>query len=332
MVKRFQGHVILLLGLLLCGQSVASGYAIRTVQRGESLGTIANRYNISVSALQSFNDLETTLIYPGDVLKIPYASATGGALETAPTPPAGFRLHQLAAGETISSLMTMYDLSLEAIVGANPDVSSLDRLPVGLELLIPPAKGLVITLNEGETVLDVLDAYEVEPLEFLKANAIDSPADLVEGQMLFLPGIRPLEALDRLAKVREAENRYLWPVHGRITSYYGRRNLGMGTSNFHSAIDIAAPYGTPITAARSGTVTYAGWSNRGYGYLIKIRHAGGDETWYAHESKVLVSVGQYVSQGEIIGRIGSTGLSTGPHLHFEVRERGRPVNPLIVLN
>jgi len=128
--------------------------------------------------------------------------------------------------------------------------------------------------------------------------------------------------------VRERENTYIWPVHGRLTSFFGPRRLGMGTSNFHSGLDIAAPTGTPVVAARAGTVTFAGWSNRGFGNLVKIRHAGGAETWYAHFSRILATVGQQVRQGEVVGRIGSTGISTGPHLHFEVHEDGRPHDPL----
>ena len=105
----------------------------------------------------------------------------------------------------------------------------------------------------------------------------------------------------------------------------------MGTSSFHRGIDVAAPWGTPVVAARSGTVTFAGWSTQGYGNLIKVRHAGNDETWYAHFSSVAVNVGQQVRQGQTIGYVGSTGLSTGPHLHFELYEAGRAVDPLSLL-
>jgi murein DD-endopeptidase MepM/ murein hydrolase activator NlpD len=105
----------------------------------------------------------------------------------------------------------------------------------------------------------------------------------------------------------------------------------MGTSRFHAGIDIAAPRGTPITAVRSGTVTYAGWSNRGYGNLVKIRHAGGEESWYAHQSEIHVSIGQSVSQRDVIGLVGSTGLSTGPHLHLEIHEAGKAIDPLSYL-
>lgn len=329
---------IRLLLLLLCtalgaalGTAAASGFALATVQPGDSIGAIADRYNISVGALMSYNDLRSSVIHPGQVLRVPYVEATGGVAEAAPTPPPGFRQHVLAQGETLSDVTSRYGISLKALVGANPDLSSLDRLPVGVELLIPPREGLVVTLPEGATLTELMEVYGIGPVELVRANGITSPDDIRPGMMVFLPGVEPTSALERLARVREMENRYVWPVQGRITSYFGRRNLGMGTSNFHKGVDVAAPWGTPVVAARSGTVTYAGWSNQGYGYLVKIRHQGGAETYYAHFSKILVSVGEYVRQNEIIGRIGSTGISTGPHLHFELRERGRALDPLTEL-
>ena len=107
-----------------------------------------------------------------------------------------------------------------------------------------------------------------------------------------------------------------------ITSRFGTRRSGN-----HSGLDIAAPTGTVYRAAAGGTVTFAGWSTTGYGYCIKISHGNGVETLYAHSSQLYVSVGQTVAQGEAIGAVGSTGLSTGPHLHFEVRVNGAVYNP-----
>ena len=315
--------------LAFCSSSsLASGYALHTVEAGESLELIASRYGISVDSLMTFNDLTSELLHPGEVVKVPYTEATGGIAEVAPAPPPGFKTHTLVRGETLSDLAQRYGVTLNALIGANPDISSLDRLPAQLELLIPPTEGLVITLQPDEDLGEVLKSYAVDPVAVVKANNLQSPGDLTPGTLLFLPGVSPTRAVERLAKVREAENRYLWPVHGRITSYYGRRNLGLGTSAFHRAVDISAPTGTPVVAARSGTVTYAGWSDQGYGNLIKIWHSGGAETWYAHNSQVNVSVGQYVHQSETIGLVGSTGLSTGPHLHFEVHENGAALDPL----
>lgn len=309
----------------------ASGYALRTVAPGDTLGAIASRYHITPDALIDANDLDGTLIHPGQVLRIPFVDATGGVAEVAPAPPPGFRRHTLAAGETLSSLSARYNLSIEALVGANPDISSLDRLPAGVELLVPPAEGLVVTLERGDSLTELVAAHGLDPVMVARVNDLRSPLDVKPGMLLFLPGVTPEAAMERLARVREMENRYLWPVHGRITSYFGRRNLGMGTSNFHRGVDVAAPYGTAVTAARSGTVVYAGWSNRGYGNLVQIRHAGNEETWYAHFSEVYVRVGEHVGQGEVIGAIGSTGISTGPHLHFELHQRGRALDPLTEL-
>lgn len=323
--------VLGLLGVMASLPALADGYAVRVVQAGDSLGAIAQLYHLPVDTLLSYNNLKSELLQPGDVLKIPYAEATGGVAEVAPKPPPGFVTHTLKEGESLSALAARYGLSLEALVGANPDLSSLDRLPAGIELLVPPSEGLVVALQAGESLTEIIAAYGVNPLTVVKANKLESPSDLTPGVLIFLPSVRPDAAIERLTQVREEENRYLWPLHGRITSYFGRRNLGMGTASFHRAIDIAAPSGAPVMAARSGVVVYAGWSSQGYGNLVKLRHADGAETWYAHFSQIGVSVKQSVSQGETLGLVGSTGLSTGPHLHFEVYESGQAVDPLSYL-
>lgn len=113
-----------------------------------------------------------------------------------------------------------------------------------------------------------------------------------------------------------------WPASGPVTSAYGSR-----WGRLHEGIDIGAPYGAPIVAAAAGTVIYAGWLG-GYGNLVVIDHGGGVATAYAHQSQIAVSVGQVVSRGQTIGYVGSTGYSTGPHVHFEVRVDGRAVDPL----
>jgi murein DD-endopeptidase MepM/ murein hydrolase activator NlpD len=115
---------------------------------------------------------------------------------------------------------------------------------------------------------------------------------------------------------------FVWPVSAPITSPFGWR-----WGRMHEGIDLGAAEGTPIAAAAAGTVVYAGWLE-GYGNLTVIDHGGGLATAYGHQSRIVVSAGEQVSQGEIIGYVGSTGHSTGPHLHFEVRVDGQPVDPL----
>ena len=128
-----------------------------------------------------------------------------------------------------------------------------------------------------------------------------------------------------------AETPNIWPVAGPISSYYGYRTSpgGIG-STFHEGVDIAGDYGTPISATAAGTVTQAGWVG-GYGFLVEVKHADGIVTRYGHNSAVLVYEGQHVDQGSMIALMGSTGNSTGPHCHYEVRIHGEAVDPMYFL-
>ncbi len=124
---------------------------------------------------------------------------------------------------------------------------------------------------------------------------------------------------------------FVFPVNGRMTSGFGyRRHPILGTSRLHAGVDFGAPTGTTIYAADSGRVIFSGWRG-GYGNTVIVDHGGGITTLYAHCSRLFVSAGQAVSQGQAIAAVGSTGLSTGPHLHFEVRQNGSPVNPMAYL-
>ena len=119
-----------------------------------------------------------------------------------------------------------------------------------------------------------------------------------------------------------------WPVAGRITSYFGYRyHPILHFSRFHAGIDFGASWGSPIVAAADGQVVGAGWAG-GYGRQVRIAHGGGVVTSYSHMSQIVASAGSFVRQGQLIGYVGSSGLSTGPHLHYEVRRMGQPVNPL----
>ncbi len=121
---------------------------------------------------------------------------------------------------------------------------------------------------------------------------------------------------------------YLWPAKGALTSGYGPR-----WGRMHRGIDIAAPTGTPIVASASGKVTYARWNNGGFGYLVEVEHEDGTMTRYAHNNRILVREGQQVAQGQQVSEMGSTGFSTGPHLHFEIHPRGRgAINPIAMLD
>jgi murein DD-endopeptidase MepM/ murein hydrolase activator NlpD len=128
---------------------------------------------------------------------------------------------------------------------------------------------------------------------------------------------------------RNSHTPSIWPVAGTLESGFGGRRNPFGGSSyeFHSGQDIEAEWGAPVIAGASGTVTFSGWQN-GYGQLVVIDHGGGLTTRYGHLSAIAASVGQLLQRGDFLGRVGSTGRSTGPHLHYEVRINDQPVNPL----
>nr|WP_322877029.1 peptidoglycan DD-metalloendopeptidase family protein [Pseudocalidococcus azoricus] len=143
-----------------------------------------------------------------------------------------------------------------------------------------------------------------------------------------LPNIElpPLQPSDRYLP-NSITLRFIWPAQGVLTSGFGPR-----WGRMHRGIDIAAPVGTPVLASAPGVVTYAGWNSGGFGNLVEIRHNDGTLTLYAHNHRIRVREGQYVQQGELIADMGSTGRSTGPHVHFEIRPMGRgAINPMLFL-
>ena len=143
-----------------------------------------------------------------------------------------------------------------------------------------------------------------------------------------MPELPPLSSPEQYLPQSPTEfEGYIWPAKGKLTSGYGWR-----WGRLHRGIDIAAPIGTPIVATASGEVISAGWNSGGYGNLVKVKHADGNVSFYAHNHRILVRRGQRVEQGQQIAQMGSTGYSTGPHLHFEIRSNGKKaVNPVAYL-
>ncbi len=139
--------------------------------------------------------------------------------------------------------------------------------------------------------------------------------------------LRPLPSDRYLPQPSPSAKGYIWPAQGNLTSGFGKR-----FNRPHNGIDIAAPIGTPIIAAASGVVVFAGWSNKGLGHQVTLRHPDGNLTVYGHNQRLLVTSGQNVERGQQIAEMGSTGYSTGPHLHFELHRQGRKaVNPIAFL-
>ena len=204
--------------------------------------------------------------------------------------------------------------------------------------LEPDLVGATHVVKKGETIYRIARTYGVEPRDLMEVNDLIDPRLLKPGMEIFVPGaLRPLdvpplppgvvpepEPLPAPAPApREATLR--WPLKGVLYSRFGVRQ-----GQRHDGIDISAPEGTQVLAAAGGVVVYTGRQS-GYGAIVIVKHDGGLVTLYAHNSAVLVKEGERVEPGTPIARVGQSGRTTGPHLHFEVRDGTRPRNPLFYL-
>ena len=331
------------------------GVVFHTVKPGESLVLLASSYRSDVGAIKKLSGLKRDVLQPGQELKIPISIKQ----ENQPRLPPGVQVYTVGKGDTLERIAKTYGLRIIDIVSANPDLASLDKLPLGAKLYIPTAgKGLLITAGEGDTLDRIALRYGVKLDELAQINGINNPLSLKPGDKLLIPGVAAREAMARLEDRRKEERRlaeerrrrlaaaraarlrqvayrggtsakgFQWPLsHFKITAVYHDARYWRRFHRVHTGIDLAAPQGTPIYAAKGGVVEIAGWSRAGYGYYVKINHGGGVETLYGHMSRIAVRTGQRVKQGSLIGYVGRTGFATGPHLHFEVRIGGRTRNP-----
>jgi len=241
--------------------------------------------------------------------------------------------YTVQSGDTVFDIAARFGITPETIMWSNPELEeNPDWLPVGMEVVILPVSGVYHTVKEGDTIEKLAKKYKVDPsaITDYPLNHLEGPPyELKPGQKLIIPGgqkpYRPKIVRHYTGPIPAGAARgtgvFSWPIDGAlyITQYYWK---------LHRAIDIGVPKGTPVYAADSGFVVYAGWNDQGYGKLVVIDHRNGFMTYYAHLSVVKVKVGMSVYKGQIIGLSGSTGRSTGPHLHFEIRLNGIPRNPL----
>ncbi len=242
--------------------------------------------------------------------------------------------YTVKAGDTISSIASRFGLKVNTLLWSNK-LSKYSIIRPGDKLTIPPEDGVIHTIKKGDTIKKIADLYQADELSIIEANDIN-PRALTVGTTIFIPdGVPPAPKIRTKPRTRSnlslkqifqpapanpnTDTKLLWPGKShRINQYYTWR---------HRALDINGRIGDPIYAAESGKVIRASW-NRGYGYNVMINHGNGIITLYAHSSKLLVKKGDTVKRGDVIALVGSTGWSTGPHIHFEVRVNGRKVNPL----
>ncbi|NOZ29799.1 MAG: peptidoglycan DD-metalloendopeptidase family protein [Chloroflexi bacterium] len=230
--------------------------------------------------------------------------------------------YTLQPGDTLWSVAHKFGLDVDTLRWCNPEIErNPDRIWAGQEILIPPRRGALYTVRPGDTLESIAKAWGVAPVDITAEplNRLSEPYELVPGQRLFIPNGR--KDLTRwLRKPSPAPGyAFAWPLVGRLTQGYSAR---------HRAIDIGSIYGAPVYAALGGVVTHAAWARTGYGYTVIIHHGDGLVTLYSHLKGAWVHEGDRVKRGQLIGEVGSTGRSTGPHVHFEIRVNGKRVNPL----
>lgn len=257
--------------------------------------------------------------------------------------------YTVEAGDTYIGIAKAHDMTVDELLAMNPEASLKSLMPRQELTVQQNVPYLSVRSVDAVTYREAVPA----PVEYVEDDTMyqgDSKvvekgaegAALVTARITYLNGreeARDIQNTQQLTapitkvvakgtKERPktmAKGNFIWPVRGTITSRYGWRTL-FGVSNFHGGLDIAVRTGTSVKAADGGKVVTSGWHNS-YGYYIVIDHENGKQTYYAHNSKLLVRVGERVYQGQVIAKSGSTGNSTGPHCHFEVRVNGQRVNP-----
>lgn len=234
-------------------------------------------------------------------------------------------LYVVRAGDTVSSIAAMYDVSPNTILAAN-NLPKGVKLKEGQKLTILPVTGIKYTIKKGDTLASVAKRYGGNVDEIISRNDIEAGM-LTVGDEIIIPNVDVPTVTEPVRKskttARGTAGNQSSTSGAQIGSYLSPLARYVRTQGIHgyNAVDLAAPSGTPIRAAAAGEVVVAkssGW-NGGYGSYVVVQHAGGSQTLYAHMSKVTASDGESVGKGDVIGYVGQTGIATGPHLHFEIR-------------
>jgi murein DD-endopeptidase MepM/ murein hydrolase activator NlpD len=233
--------------------------------------------------------------------------------------------YKVAGGDTLSEIAAARQLDMGTLIASN-GITNARRLQEGEILRIPNMDGIPYTVKAGDSLSSISTASSVPLQVILDVNDLES--DVINpGMNLFLPGARMPQEEVRLALGES----FIYPVRGVLSSPYGWRIDPIAkVERFHSALDLAAPLGTPVKAAMDGRVSRVA-VNSVYGNYIILTHQGTYQSLYAHLSVVSVKQGDWVSRNSKIGEVGSTGYSTGPHLHFSVFRNNKAINPLEVL-
>lgn len=234
-------------------------------------------------------------------------------------------IYEVQEGDTISFIASDYGVKLDSIVASN-NLRNVDDIVPGMKLKIPPVDGVVYKVKKGDTVTVIAQRYGVEADEIINFNSLPQEGNLQTDIEIVIPGGKLKTQASGLAAAGTAKRFAYLPD---LSSFFSLPALGFNWGRIHgrNGVDIANSCGTPIYAASDGSIAStktSGW-NGGFGKFIKLVHSNGTETLYAHLSKILIKPGEYISKNQEIALMGSTGRSTGCHLHFEVHGAKNPL-------
>lgn len=238
-------------------------------------------------------------------------------------------IHKVTQFDTLWGIKKKYNLSIQTLIAANPHLKDLTLVP-GSTIIIPHKNGTLLTFDnyfDVSRMADLLNAEKISGDYRPKIFRLISPDDI---RIAFFDDTYPVIVNNDIEKIYSYKMTFIDPLGaGFYTSMYGDRVNPFSSEGyeFHNGVDIAAPHGTPIHAARKGLVFFSGW-REGLGYTIAIQHDDGFMTLYSHCSRLYVEAGRWVEQNEKIGLVGSTGRSTGSHLHYTLMRHGQTLNPL----
>ena len=232
--------------------------------------------------------------------------------------------YTIGEGENLTTISRKIGVNLDTLVSVNK-ITNANKLKPGQKIIIPNRNGLLYTIKQNENIEEVANKYDIQLNRILAFNKIDEISDIEIGDDIFLPGAK--YTLDE--RIEKFGQMFSLPVTvTRISSLFGYRIHPITkVRTKHTGVDIPGSLNTPVYAARKGKVIFAGYSG-GYGNLVIVRHDKGYTTYYGHLNKITTKIGANVGVGVMIGRMGSTGNSTGSHLHFEVRRNGEALNPI----
>jgi len=339
--RRYGGHLALVgiaVAILLAGRTIfANGVtAVENAKADTAVAAPSNDENSSAAENLSATNILTNAIpiVQDDSL----APAPNPYTYQPKLPEHNFQTYTVKRGDTPGRIAAQFGIQPETLLGGNPFLSEVSNaLQTGTELTILPIDGLVHDVAPGDTLEGIAQRYGVSEEEIIAygPNNLEFPYRLQPGTQIMVPGaVREVFVWKppTLSQVRGSsfEGRGVQPViQGTGTFIWPivSRNFTQKFWYAHRAIDVASPMGSPVVASDTGTVTFAGWNNYGYGYLIVVNHGNGYETFYAHLNSVNVVPGQIVYQGNVIGATGNSGNSSGPHIHFEVRINANQDDP-----